>query len=150
MTAEILLRYAHFISIFLLVAALTGEALLIRPGQLPRRTVQQLFRLDGLYGLSSVLIVGVGLTLWFGVGKPADFYSFNWIFYLKLGLFTGMAILSIWPSVYFFKNRKGDDPEELVAVPDHLPLLIRLELLLLALIPLCAAFMAKGVGYFGD
>ncbi|MCB0636540.1 MAG: DUF2214 family protein, partial [Lewinella sp.] len=61
MLAEILLRYAHFLSIFLLVASLSGEALLIRRGQLSRQTIQRLFRLDGLYGLSALLIVGIGL-----------------------------------------------------------------------------------------
>ena len=147
MIAEALARYFHFISILTMVCAIAGEAWLIRP-KLQRRTVQQLFVLDSVYGLSALAIVGVGLLLWFGVGKPAEYYTSNWIFHLKLVLFTAMAILSIWPTVFFFRHRKGEE-SEWIEIPARIRLMIRLELVLLLFIPLCATLMARGFGQMG-
>jgi|AntRauTorckE5430_2_1112549.scaffolds.fasta_scaffold01952_3 putative membrane protein len=144
MIVEALARYFHFISILVMVCAIAGEAWLIKP-RLQRRAVKQLFVLDSVYGLSALSIVGVGLLLWFGVGKPDGYYTSNWVFHLKLGLFTGMAVLSIWPTVFFFKNRKGDSADW-VEIPSRILIMIRLELLLLLFIPLCATLMARGFG----
>lgn len=144
MIAEAFARYFHFISILTMSFAIAGEAWLIRP-RLQRRTVQQLFVLDGVYGLSALAIVGVGLLLWFGVGKPAEYYTSNWLFHLKLGLFTALGLLSIFPTVFFFKNRKGEETDW-VEIPARIRLMIRLELALLFFIPLCATLMARGFG----
>lgn len=147
MTAEILLRYLHFISILVLVGSLVGEHLLLKD-RMTRREIRRLAALDGWYGLSAILLVAAGLTLWFGVGKSAEFYSKNWIFHIKLTLAILLGVLSIYPTVFFFKQRKGDPTEE-VPIPKRLIWVVRLELMLLIFIPLCATLMAKGVGYFG-
>lgn len=149
MMAEILVRYAHFISIFAMVSAVVAEHLLLKK-QLTRREIKRLSVVDGIYGISAILVVAMGLTLWFGVGKPAEIYSKNWIFHLKVGLFILMALLSIYPTVFFLKNRKGANPEEVVILPDSIKWMIRLELLLVVIIPLCATLMAKGIGFFGN
>ncbi len=148
MTLEILFRYLHFLSILVMFSSVVSEHLLLKP-RMTRSEIQRLSVLDAVYGISALIIVGIGLTLWFGVGKPAEFYTKNWIFHLKVGLFVIVAILSIYPTVFFLRNRKGNNPAELVDVPKSIVWLIRLELLLLAFIPLCAALMAKGIGYFG-
>ncbi len=148
MTLEILFRYLHFLSILVMFSSVVSEHLLLKP-RMTRSEIQRLSVLDAVYGISALIIVGIGLTLWFGVGKPAEFYTKNWIFHLKVGLFIIVAILSIYPTVFFLRNRKGNNPAELVDVPKNIVWLIRLELLLLAFIPLCAALMAKGIGYFG-
>ncbi|HMN91126.1 MAG TPA: DUF2214 family protein [Saprospiraceae bacterium] len=148
MTLEILFRYLHFLSILVMFSSVVSEHLLLKP-RMTRSEIQRLSVLDAVYGISALILVGIGLTLWFGVGKPAAFYTKNWIFHLKVGLFIVVAILSIYPTVFFLRNRKGNNPAELVDVPKSIVWLIRLELLLLALIPLCAALMAKGIGYFG-
>jgi putative membrane protein len=57
--------------------------------------------------------------------------------------------LSIYPTVFFIKNRKGN-PVETVAVPTLIFWLLRIELLLLFIIPLLAGLMARGVGFFGN
>lgn len=149
MMAEILVRYVHFISIFAMVSAVVAEHLLLKK-QLTRREIKRLSVVDGIYGISAILVVAIGLTLWFGVGKPAEIYSKNWIFHLKVGLFILMALLSIYPTVFFLKNRKGANPEEVVILPDSIKWMIRLELLLVVIIPLCATLMAKGIGFFGN
>jgi putative membrane protein len=94
-------------------------------------------------------LLTVGLTLWFGnVGKSSAFYSKNWIFHTKITLFALIGILSIHPTVFFIRKRKGS-ADEVIAIPKSVFWMLRLELLLLAIIPLLAGLMARGVGFFG-
>ena len=74
MLAEILTRYAHFIFILIMTSALIGEALLLKP-VMTRADLKTMAKLDGVYGLSAILLVAAGLTLWLGVGKPAEYYT---------------------------------------------------------------------------
>jgi putative membrane protein len=148
MTFEIALRYVHFISLFALVSSLVSEHLLLKK-QLTRSEISRLSRIDAIYGLAALSILAAGLTLWFsGAGKPTVYYSKNWIFHTKVTLFLMVALLSIYPTIFFMKNRKGD-PGEIVQVPKTLLWLLRVELVLLFIIPLLANLMARGVGFFG-
>lgn len=145
MNIEILLRYIHFISIFSIVSSLVSEHLLLKPN-LKRKEIERLSKIDGFYGMMVFVLLGAGLTLWLGgYGKPAEFYSQNILFQTKLGLFVGIGLLSIYPTVFFIKKRKGD-PDDLVAIPKSIFWMIRLELLLVFIIPLLAGLMAKGIG----
>lgn len=146
MTTELLLRYLHFISIFSIVGTLVAEHLLLKP-VLTRQEIARLARIDAVYGLSAIALVSVGLTLWLGsYGKPAEFYSTNPVFHIKLTLFVGIGLLSIYPTVFFLKHRKGD-PSETVNVPPVIFWMLRLEILLLFIIPLLAGLMAKGIRF---
>ena len=148
MTIEILLRYLHFISIFTIVATLAAEHLLLKKN-LRRHEIKRLSRIDAVYGVAALTLLMAGLTLWLGsFGKPAIYYTKNWIFHTKLTFFLAVGLLSIYPTVFFVKNSKGN-PEEIVAIPPSIFILLRLELLLLLIIPLLAGLMAHGVGYFG-
>jgi putative membrane protein len=146
MTIELLLRYFHFISIFVIVGTLVSEHLLLAPS-LSKRKIDHLSKIDGIYGLAVLSLLGAGLTLWLGgYGKPTEFYSDNPIFHIKLGLFVAIGLLSIYPTVFFIRNRKGD-LDELVIIPKSIFWLIRLELLLVFSIPILAGMMAKGIGH---
>lgn len=148
MTLEIFLRYVHFISIFAIVSTLVSEHLLLKK-QMSRREIGRLARIDAVYGMAALVLLTVGLTLWLGgVGKPAMYYSKNWIFHTKISLFIVVGLLSIHPTVFFIKNRKGNLEED-INVPKSIFWALRVELLLLFIIPLLAGLMAKGVGYFG-
>jgi putative membrane protein len=148
MTAELFLRYLHFISIFAIAGALVSEHMLLKK-TLTRAEISRLARIDSVYGIAALVLLAAGLTLWLGsVGKPALTYSKNWIFHLKLTLFIAIGLLSIYPTVFFLRNRKGN-PEEIVSVPSSVFIMLRLELLLLFFIPLLAGLMSRGVGFFG-
>ena len=149
MTLEIALRYLHFICIFAIVGSLVSEHLLLKK-EMTRKELERLSRIDAVYGVAALLLLGAGLTLWLGeVGKPAVYYSKNWIFHIKLTLFTIIGILSIYPTVFFIRNRKGTASDRVV-VPSTIFWMIRVEILLLFIIPLLAGLMAKGVGFFGN
>ena len=143
---EILLRYLHFISIFAIVSSLVAEHLLLRKS-LTRAEISRLSRIDAVYGLAALSLVIVGLTLWLGgFGKPSSYYSNNWIFLTKLGCFVAIGLLSIYPTVFFIKNRKGKE-DEVVTIPSTIFWMLRFELLLLFIMPLLAGLMSHGIGY---
>lgn len=149
MTTEILLRYLHFISIFAIVGSLVSEHLLLKP-ELTRAELKRLSRIDAVYGASAILLLTAGLFLWFsGVGKPAVYYSKNWVFHLKITFFAIIGLLSIYPTSFFIKQSKGD-PAEKIVVPKIIFWMLRIELLLLFINPLLAGLMSRGVGFFGN
>jgi putative membrane protein len=148
MTLEIFFRYVHFISIFTIVGSLVSEHLLLKK-ELTRREIARLSRIDAVYGMAALTLLAAGLTLWFsGIGKPSVFYSKNWIFHLKITCFALIGLLSIYPTIFFIRNRKGRE-DEVVSIPRSVFMMLRLELLLLFIIPLLAGLMARGVGFFG-
>lgn len=147
MTLEIALRYIHFISIFTIVGCLVSEHLLLKKEMTPRE-LDRIARIDLIYGIAAITLLIAGLTLWFGsIGKPSLVYTKNWIFHIKLTLFVTVGLLSIYPTVFFLKNR--GDQEKVIILPKSIFWLLRIEILLLFIIPLLAGLMSRGVGYFG-
>jgi len=145
MSLEIILRYVHFISIFAIVGTLVSEHLLLK-NEMTRAELNRLARIDAIYGLAAITLLGAGLTLWLGaIGKPEEFYTKNWIFLTKILLFVIVGLLSIYPTVFFIKNQKGQ-PDESINIPKVIFWMLRFELLLIFIIPMLAGLMAKGVG----
>lgn len=148
MTTELVLRYVHFISIFTIVGTLVGEYLLVKKN-MTRAELDRLARIDALYGIAALVLLGAGLTLWLGsFGKAAIVYTKNWIFHVKLSLFVVIGLLSIYPTIFFLKHRQGT-ATDLVAVPVAIFWMLRLEIGLLIVIPMLAGLMARGIGFFG-
>ena len=144
METTILVRAIHFISIFLVIASVFAELLIVQP-KLKRAQILFLSKIDGLYGISSILVLGAGFLLWFVVGKSPEFYAGNHIFYTKIGLFSVVGLLSLYPTIFFFKNRKGD-PEEEITIPKNIKTVIIIEFCILLIIPFLASAMAAGIG----
>ena len=146
MTTEIILRYVQFISIFGIVGSLVSEHLLLKKEMTPAE-LNRLSKIDAVYGLAALTLLGVGLTLWLsGVGKPSIYYTQNWIFILKISLFTTIGLLSVYPTIFFLKNRASK--KEKIKIPPAIFWMLRFELLILFIIPLLASLMARGVGFF--
>lgn len=139
----VLVKYAHLLGILFLFACLVAEHLLIKP-ELSRQEVKRLAIIDSVYGGAALLTLLAGLLLWFAVGKPAGFYNSNPVFHVKVTLFIGVGLLSIYPTQFFIRKRRSR--QELVVVPRNLIRVIRVELLVLLLLPLMAVFMAQGYG----
>ncbi len=144
MTTDLLIRYFHFLGIFVVFAAVLGQHLLLK-GTVSRAMIAKAQRFDIAYAVSVVIVLGTGLLQWFSGSKPAVFYSSNPVFHTKLTLFLVIGLVSIYPSVFMGKQKKGA-PAELVAIPKGIVHSIRLELLLLVVMPLLAVIMANGLG----
>lgn len=141
--AEILVRYAHFLGIIVFASLLVVEHVLVKD-KLSARDLRRILIIDAAYGISAFFVLIAGLALWLWVGKPAEFYNANPVFHAKLGAFILMGLVSIYPTRFYLKNRKMTDG--FLEVPRMIVHAIRLESLLLVLIPLMAVFMARGYG----
>lgn len=147
MTTDAWLAIFHHIAVFTLLATLAVEWALLRPG-IGRPEVEQLVRVDAVYGLSalSVIVAGVARVVW-GV-QPAAFYLENPVFWVKIGAFAAVGMLSGFPTSRFPRWRKlpdGSAPatEEVTRVRRF----IAAELLVFPVIPIAAALMARGIGH---
>ncbi len=140
---ELFIRYAHFLGMLLLASSLVAEHLLLTK-TMTGIALRKVMIVDGIYGVSAVVVLTAGLMLWLGVGKPAVFYTSNFLFHIKFTLFILMALISIYPTVFFIRNRK--ERSKKIEIPKLIFWAIRMELMLLALIPLFAVFIARGIG----
>lgn len=136
-------RYFHLCFILIMCGSVFLQAFLLRR-EISYAEFRRISQADMVYGISALLVVAIGLWLWFGTGKPAEYYSENPLFLTKVGLFIAVGLLSIYPTVYFMKQRKKAIPGEAVKIPVAVVLVARLELLLLLIIPLLAIYMASG------
>jgi putative membrane protein len=116
-----------------------------------RTAISKLVMIDGIYGLSSIFVVTTGLLRVFFYAKGSDYYFSNGIFILKFSLFIVVGLLSIVPTITFLKLRKQVKQEDLneIELPKYrfILLSVRLELIILLLIPLLAVLMANGVDF---
>ena len=140
---ELAVRYVHFIGILVLASMLVGEHLLLKT-QLTNSEVKRLAAIDAMYGLSAIVALIAGLSLWLWVGKPSSFYTGNPLFHLKLGAFVALGLLSVYPTLFLLKHRKS--PLPLIEVPKRVIRIVRAELLILMVIPALAVLMAHGYG----
>jgi len=140
---EIFIRYLHFFGIITLFSTIVGEHLLISK-EMGMKSFKKIIYVDAIYGLGAIITLISGTLLWFVFGKPAVYYSSNFIFHIKLSLFVCVGILSLFPTVYFLRNRKT--MAETIVQPAYIIKIIRVEILLLILLPLFASMIARGIG----
>jgi putative membrane protein len=125
----------HTLGIMGIVAALTTETLTLRQ----EVTLPEAWRIviaDAVYGLAAttVLVTGILRVMVFG----------------KVAVFAIISLLSFTPTISFLRwigpLRRQQPPA--VAAPQVLRLrqIIRLELILVAMLPLLASMMARGIG----
>lgn len=150
--AAALVAYLHFLAIFALFALLSVEHVLFK-APLDLRRARSLMLTDLAYGICAglVLLTGFARVLWYGKGWA--YYLHNSLFHAKVGLFILVGLLSILPTVVFLNWRPalktGRVPEPSARQVVLVTWCIRLELLLLLLLPLLAALLARGYGVIG-
>lgn len=143
------LSYLHFIFAFILVGALLAEAFILRL-PIDGRAARLLLRVDLFYGVSAVgvILAGIGRVVW--GAKNYEYYLGQPFFWAKMATFAIIGLISIGPTRAFFRWVKaaGVDPAFTVTETDakRARRLVMIEAHLLALIPLFAALMARGIG----
>ena len=142
---EILIRYFHLVGIMLLSTTLIAEHLLLSK-EISLAKLKKVLKIDTVYGLSALIVLGTGLLQWFIVGKPSAYFNTNFLFHIKFTIFLIMAIISLFPTRFYIKKRKQS--KDVVRIPKSIFTLLKIELLLLFIIPLLAILMANGFGNF--
>lgn len=147
---DALVAALHYVSILLTGMFLAAELILYRPG-MAARDARLLARIDLLYFISALGILGSGLLRVFAVGKGSAFYLENPVFYAKFGIFLIVALLSVPPTLHFLGWRKdlaaGKAPVMAELMFRRIRRLMHAELALFLSIPLLAALMARGFGH---
>lgn len=145
----ILIPYLHILAVMVLMGSLIAEHLVLKP-VMTRDQIKSLAAVDMVYGLSAAVVLVTGLLRWFIYGRGSDYYLANPLFHTKITLFVIIALLSIFPTIRFLKWRKqakaGIDPAIEVKQVKGLLMYIRIEMLIVALIPLLAVMIARGYG----
>lgn len=148
----VLFAFLHHLAAFTVVAALAIEFVLMR-GEITARSARWLQRTDMVFGLSAGVLLLVGLLRVFHFEKGPAYYFHSWPFLAKLVLFLLVGLASVPPTLEFLSWRRvlraGGVPALSDARRGRLRMLMHLELAGVALILLCAALMARGVGYTG-
>ena len=141
--------YIHYLSFMLCFAALAFERKLLKPSP-GRGEAIFMIATDIVYGIAGLLLLisGVLRVLYFGQG--AEFYTHNPLFWLKVGVFLSVGALSLYPTITYIlwviPLRKGELPKVSESLVRRLGLIINIELIGFATIPLIATLMARAVG----
>lgn len=142
---DALLASVHHLFVFSLVAVLFAE-LVLASGTPDAARLRQLGRLDGAYGLLSMGIVAAGFLRASYGAKGWAFYAHNPVFWTKIGVFVGVGLLSIVPTVRLVRWRKAGVIPDAAALRSTRQWMLA-EVALIALIPVLAVLMARGIGY---
>ena len=142
--------FLHHLAAFTLVAALAVEFVLLR-GELTATRARQVLSADRIYGGSAGLILIIGLARVFYFEKGAHYYFHSIPFIAKLSLFAIVGLLSIYPTRQFLSWRADVKEGRAPAVASdrlrRIRAVIHLQLAAIAVLILCAALMARGIGY---
>lgn len=146
MTANVFWAWLHYLAVFVLFSTLVVEHLLFRP-QLDAATAKRIGLVDAIYGMSAGAVLITGLAR-MAYEKGFAFYMQHWAFYALFILFVIVGLLSIYPTVIYLRWRKdvreGRAPVIDAETARRVILILRTELLLLLVMPLLAAWMARG------
>ncbi len=149
MVTETIVAYLHYVSVLGLAGLLTAELLMYRQEMMPA-TARTIRRIDSAYGAVAAVVLLTGLARVFWVGKGAAFYLHNPFFHALWVLFVVVAFLSAIPTVHFIKWGKapwdGHAPSISDATYKKIHRILLIEVHLLAILPLLAVLMARGVG----
>lgn len=147
-----LFAFLHHAAAFALVGALAVEFVLIRD-ELTLRRARALQLADATIGVSATVVLVVGFLRVSYFEKGSAYYFHSAPFLAKVGLFVLVALLSIYPTVEFLSWTKSLRQGQVPAVSPHklrtIRALIHCELAGVVVLVLCAALMARGVGYVG-
>ncbi|MBL8537726.1 MAG: DUF2214 family protein [Hyphomonadaceae bacterium] len=143
------LSFFHYTVAFILVGALSAEAFILR---LPvdGRVAKVLGRADAFYGASAALLIVAGFSRAVWGAKGWDYYAGQPFFWAKLAVFVAIGLLSISPTLRFLRWNKAAKGDPAFIAPDdevkRTRTLVMIELHLLAVLLICAALMARGMG----
>lgn len=148
MTSAIM-AFLHHLAAFALTGSIIYELVAFHK-DLTLAEARRIQRMDIVFGISAAVVLIVGLLRVFNYEKGAAFYAQNLFFWTKMLGFALVALLSIYPTVRFLSWRKSLAKNETPQMTDQevstIKLILRLEMVGIAIILLSAAMMARGVG----
>lgn len=149
---DYLLAVTHHLIVFALVVVVALEISLLKP-PLDAARIARVARIDMIYGVLAVAIIVFGFTRAGVAAKGWYYYSHNLFFWLKIGTFALIGLLSAWPTAAFLRWRRAMKGDRAWTPPaDELRrvrLMLHIEGALFVPLIAFAAAMARGYGLFG-
>jgi putative membrane protein len=143
---DLLLAIGHHLLIFGIFGIICAEFWAVRPG-LSSAMISRIASIDLWYGILAVLVLVIGFSRAVFAAKGWGYYSHNAFFWLKLGTFAAVGLLSLPPTLSFMRWRKSAlQPSD--GDIQRIRRYLHLELALFMLLPIFAAAMARGYGEF--
>lgn len=154
---RIALAVAHLLALGIGMGAIYGRARAMNQvGRVPD-ALRRAATADAWWGVAALLWLTTGLWRWLaGTEKAPAYYANNHVFYAKMGLFTLVFLLELWPMITLIRWRRrlgADGGAAFVArdpaVATRARLIARIsdvQLLLLVAIVTAAVTMARGYG----
>jgi putative membrane protein len=109
--------------------------------------------MDGAYGGAAVVLLIVGFLRVFYTEKGAAYYFGSGPFLVKIVLFAVVGVISIGPTREYLSWRSALRLQQIPVLEDarrrSIRRAIHIQLTLLVAIMLCAALMARGIGFVG-
>lgn len=145
-----LVAYVHFLAAFTLVFSIIFEWFTYSR-HLTLIEAKRLQTIDIIYGVSAAVVLVFGFLRILYFEKDSEFYFQNPFYKIKLYAFLVVGLLSIYPTVKFFKwgkvTKLGVAPTFKEEEFKIIKWILRAEVAGLLIIILSASFMAKGIGY---
>lgn len=143
--------YGHYLSLFVMVGALTFERFTVEPGMSEEKE-KALGIADAIYGVAGVTLLISGYYRAVLYGKGWEFYSHEPIFWLKMVFLSILGAASLFPTITIIKRTVAlQTGKELAPMSEKLAKRLKsvanAELVMLASIPLAATLMSRGVLY---
>lgn len=149
MTLDAILQYLHISAILALVVFISSEAALCRPQWMNNAIVERLVVVDRLYGIAAGAVLLTGLLRIYLGPKGATWYWHNWLLHTKITLFVIVGLISIVPTLRFARWRKALRADGTLPGEEEVRKarkLVMLQAHIIPIIPLAAAFLARGFG----
>ena len=149
MILSALMAFLHFAAVFGIVGALLYQRITFNRNP-TLAEAQRIQACDRMYGISATLLLVVGGLRAVYFEKGWSFYGHSPFFHAKMALFVAVGLLSIYPTIKFGGWRKATSQGHAPAMTDAeyatISRVLKLEIMGLFAIALCASLMAKGVG----
>ena len=149
MVTTAFMAFLHHLLAFTLTACLVYEFVAYRKN-MGIEEIRRIQRVDLVYGISAGLLLVVGLLRVFFFEKGVNFYIHNPFFWVKMAAFAIVALMSIDPTIRFIRWNKTLRQNQSLEISDteykRTRMLLRLEVIGIAIILFAAPMMARGVG----
>ena len=141
--------YIHYLSFMLCFGALIFERISLRHNPNKNEAIAMVIA-DIIYGIAGIALLISGIYRVVKFGQDSEFYTHNPIFWTKIIIFALVGSLSLYPTITYvlwaIPLSKGTLPKVTENLASRLRLIINIELVGFAFIPLLATLMARGIG----
>ncbi len=140
--------YFHYFGFMIAFASLIVENLTFKE-KLSLDESKRIVIADICYGLAAVIILVTGILRVLYFGKGSDYYLDNPVFYIKVGLYLLVGLVSLYPTITFIlwvrDLQNNQVPTLGINQVNIISYILKFEIVGFSLLPLLAAILARGI-----